>query len=425
MIPLLTKPNIKSDLIYRGIKPAIDLNFAKNKSLVDDISKQNLITFSRASSGTFVGSNGLVQTIAADVPRFTHHPITLESLGLLIEEQRTNLVRVSSNFSDAKWTPNNATVTANATNAPDGTNTAQLITASSTSEVGFTDTSINATTNTTYTSSIFVKQNTARYALLRLLPASGNANCWFDLQTGTVSLADTAIVSATITPYPNGWYRISATATVGSSVVVQNRFDFRIASSSGGYSTISGQSAYMWGAQVEVGANPCSYIATTSATVTRAADNCYIDGSNFSRWYNPFLGTVYCDGYTPLAVVTPSNGYFYSFYNSTLGGGYSFSAQILTTGSLLMQYRNAGNFDISLGTLTSNTRSKLASSLETGLACASYNNQFYASNSSTSLPTVNTLYIGNQGSGFFLNAPIKRLAYWGVKLPQIQKLTLI
>ncbi|MEH2393699.1 MAG: hypothetical protein V7K21_19230 [Nostoc sp.] len=423
MIPLLMKPNVRSDLIYRGVRPALDLNFAKNKSLVDNISKTNLITFSRASSGTFVGSDGLIQTAATDAARFTHNPITLESLGLLIEEQRTNLVQASSDFSSAAWGIGSVTIAANATNAPDGTNTAQLITTSATSECGFTEFSINATTNTTYTSSVFVKQNTCRYFILRLLPASGNASCWFDLQTGTVSFSDTAIVSATITPYPNGWYRISATATVGSSVAYQNRFDFRLASTTGSFGNVVGQSLYMWGAQVEVGANPSSYIPTTGATVTRAADNCYINSSNFSSWYNPAQSTIYCDAYTPLAVITPNSGYFYSFYNTTLGGGYSFAAQILPAGTLAMSYRNVGNFDISMGALISNTRSKSAYSLESGLICASYNNQLSASNNPTSLPTVNILYIGNQ-NGLCLNAPIKRLVYWGIKLPQIQNLTL-
>jgi len=72
--------------------PSLDLNFAANKNLVDDISGNNLITFSRASTGTFVGSNGLIQTAASGVPRFDHNPATGESLGLLVEEARTNLL---------------------------------------------------------------------------------------------------------------------------------------------------------------------------------------------------------------------------------------------------------------------------------------------------------------------------------------------
>jgi hypothetical protein len=72
--------------------PSLDLRFADSKSLTDAVSGQNLITFTRASSGTYVGSDGLIKTALADVPRFDHDPETGESLGLLIEEQRTNLL---------------------------------------------------------------------------------------------------------------------------------------------------------------------------------------------------------------------------------------------------------------------------------------------------------------------------------------------
>ena len=40
----------------------LDLNFAKNLSLTDSVSGDNLVTFSRASSGTYVGSDGLIKT---------------------------------------------------------------------------------------------------------------------------------------------------------------------------------------------------------------------------------------------------------------------------------------------------------------------------------------------------------------------------
>ena len=79
--------------------PSLDLNFAANKSLVDDISGNNLITFSRDSVGTFFDSNGLLQTAASGVPRFDHDPVTRESLGLLIEGPRTNLLLNSATLS--------------------------------------------------------------------------------------------------------------------------------------------------------------------------------------------------------------------------------------------------------------------------------------------------------------------------------------
>jgi hypothetical protein len=82
-----------SNLIYsQAGMPSLDLRFAETKSLNDFISSTNLITFTRASNATFIDSNGLIQTATTDVPRFDHNPATGESLGLLIEEQRVNLL---------------------------------------------------------------------------------------------------------------------------------------------------------------------------------------------------------------------------------------------------------------------------------------------------------------------------------------------
>lgn len=407
MIPLLMKRNIKSDLIYRGIRPVLDLNFAKNKSLIDDISRQNLITFSRASSGTFVGNNGFIQTAATDVPRFVHNPTTLESLGLLIEEQRTNLVQFSSDFSDAKWNSGNVTVTVNATNAPDGTNTAQLITSTSNAECGFTEASINANTNTTYTSSIFVKQNTCRYALIRLLPASANANCWFDLQAGTVSYLDTAIVSATITPYLNGWYRVSATATVGSSVAYQNRFDFRLTGNNGSVYSIAGQSLYMWGAQVEVGANPSSYIPTTGATVTRAADIADIIGTNFSNWYDQNKGTWY---FSYASAPGEVNGMRLIALNS----GIAVFALNFSTTSIV--YYDVINSSVVVNTANNQSSNKLAFGYDVASTRIVGNGLLGGSSLSYTPIPPTRLYLGG-GNGYVnTNQTISRLVFWNNRL---------
>ena len=51
----------------------------------------DVVTLTRASSATYWDANGVLQTAAADEPRFDHDPVTGERLGLLREEQRTNL----------------------------------------------------------------------------------------------------------------------------------------------------------------------------------------------------------------------------------------------------------------------------------------------------------------------------------------------
>ena len=51
-----------------GGTPVLDLNFAALKSL------DSRITFTRASSGTYLDSSGILQTAASGAARFTHDP---------------------------------------------------------------------------------------------------------------------------------------------------------------------------------------------------------------------------------------------------------------------------------------------------------------------------------------------------------------
>ena len=81
-------------------RTVLDLNFAGNKSLIDAVSGNNLITFTRASTATYVGNDGLIKTAAVDEARFNHDFTTGESLGLLIEESRTNILLKSEKLNE-------------------------------------------------------------------------------------------------------------------------------------------------------------------------------------------------------------------------------------------------------------------------------------------------------------------------------------
>ena len=82
---------------YPTIKPSLNLNFARSRSL------DPRITFTRASTATYVGRDGLIKTAGEDEARFDHDPDTLESLGLLLEESRTNLITYSQDFTNIVW----------------------------------------------------------------------------------------------------------------------------------------------------------------------------------------------------------------------------------------------------------------------------------------------------------------------------------
>ena len=76
-----------------------------------------LFTFTRASTATRINASGLLETVAADTPRFDFDPVTLECKGLLIEEGRTNLLTYSTDLTNAAWAPQYA-----------GTGTAPIVT---------------------------------------------------------------------------------------------------------------------------------------------------------------------------------------------------------------------------------------------------------------------------------------------------------
>jgi len=90
-----------------GTRPSLDLQFADRRDLVDATTGSNFVVFTRASSGTYVGSDGLIKTATTDKARFDHDPTTGESLGLLVEESRTNLL-----LNSATLATQNVTVTA-------------------------------------------------------------------------------------------------------------------------------------------------------------------------------------------------------------------------------------------------------------------------------------------------------------------------
>jgi hypothetical protein len=286
------------DSLYNaaGQVPSLDLNFATTKSLTDSVTGASLITFTRASSGTYIDSAGVLQTAATDVPRFDHNPTTGESLGLLVEEQRTNLLLRSEEFDLSPWSAVNGLArTANQIAAPNGTLTADLL-ASDGTQIGYTIQSGSVASQfvsgVTYTFSVYLKKaNTSTvYTLLygvTFNSGGSNSVATWNLDTGVPSFSNGA--TGSMTAVGNGWYRCIITHTATASETRDQQW-LRMASNSG--------DVYAWGAQLEAGAFPTSYIKNvdTAAGVTRNADVAIISGSAFSSWYRQDEGTVFYEG---------------------------------------------------------------------------------------------------------------------------------
>ena len=230
-------------------------------------------------------------TAPANVPRFDHNPTTGESLGLLIEEQRTNLFTYSDDFADASWTKSNATIDSNTVVAPDGTLTGDTVVETTATGGHSVRKSSSVTSGTFYTISAFVKAAGRNWVRIAFSTGFTSTNTWFDIANGVVGTV--GATSASITDVGNGWYRISATQAATSTTTGLFFITMETSGSGVTYTGDGWSGIYIWGAQLEAGSFPTSYIPTTSATVTRNADLAVMAGSNFSSWYNAGEGTFY------------------------------------------------------------------------------------------------------------------------------------
>ena len=250
--------------LYPTTRPTLDLNFAATKRL------DPRITYTRASTGTFVGSNGLVQSAAVNQARFEHNPTTGESLGLLVEEARTNNVFYSQSIQS--WALDGMTVQGNATASPDGTITAAKLIANNGGN--YTEARTNSfTLSGASTFSCFLKSAGFTSASLRF-SQDNDKRAQFNLESGTVTSIGSGVTAYEMKLVGNGWYRCSITASDhnGYSGIFVAAWDGIFGNGVDG--------VFAWGAQLEAGTFPTSYIPTVASAVTRAADVCTVTNSN-------------------------------------------------------------------------------------------------------------------------------------------------
>lgn len=256
-----------------GVDPSLWADFVNNRYAVNGVEAPfaDVFTYTRASTATYFDASGVLQTASANTPRFDYDPVTHDAKGILIEESRTNLLLRSSEFENAVWGKRpGITVTPNTTTAPDGTLTADTFTNGAMIQGDSMGEGIIGVIGQLYTFSVWMKTNTTTTAGISLGRASNNP---------------TVIQSVNLT---NQWQRFSISWTLATNTTLYANI----------YSPSINNTLYIWGAQLEAGSFPTSYIPTTTAAVTRAADQCSNTSSNVitpSSWMSSTAHTLYTE----------------------------------------------------------------------------------------------------------------------------------
>ena len=227
--------------------------------------------------------------------------------------------------------------------------------------------------------------------------------------------------TASIASVGNGWFRCAwtatATATTSPNFFVYIDNGTTISYTGNGYSGI-----YIWGAQLEAGAFPTSYIPTVASQVTRSADAASMTGANFSSWYNQAEGTVYTEASSfsapnldNMALSLPNGtdntrGLLVNFRDTTL--------QVRVRGS-------GDEVTFENYTIVSGSYAKVALAHQGNIGASSANGAVATQKTITPLIPAELLTIGARGTTNPLNGHIRKLSYYPKALTaaELQALT--
>ena len=365
-------------------------------------------------------------TAASGVARFDHNPTTSESLGLLVEEQRTNLVLQSEDFTTT-WAPSGTSVTPNIIVAPNGTLTGDKLVETATTAVHRIDQVPATATSDSFSYSVYAKAAERTIVELRVADvgfATGSrAYATFDLVAGTTLSGNISAsnVSSSMQSVGNGWWRCTITATLSVSgtstfVYVTTRTNTSLLSAGESYTGDGYSGIYIWGAQLEAGAFPTSCIPTVASQVTRAADAASMTGANFSSWYRADEGTFVSTSAavntgTFRRIVSANNGSANS--NIYIAHSNDNARGFVIVNNVAEASFTAATFNGDFGTV--------ALAYKFNDVGFSFNGAL-ATDTVVTIPVVDRLSIGvnETGTTNFLNGHIRRISYYPKRLSNVE-----
>jgi hypothetical protein len=250
-------------------------------------------------------------------------------------------------------------------------------------------------------------------------PGVSNQRTFFNLSNGTVG-TNAVGNSASITSVGNNWYRcvITRTTSVGQTSI---RIEIAATTNDAVVSYVGdGVSGILvWGAQLELGSFPTSYIPTTTVSVVRSADVCSITGGDFSGIYNQSEGTLLTNAFTPASgdrtvVATDDNT-----SNEMV--------RLRTEGTNPFFKVTDGGVDvvaIDSGAISANITFKLAGAYRLNDFASSVDGGSAVTDTLGAIPTVDRMRIGSGQAGNTMCGCISSIRYYKKRLPNAKLQTL-
>jgi hypothetical protein len=252
------------------------------------------VTGDPQGEATRVNKDGLIESVAADVPRLDYpllDGVVQDCPTLLLEPSRTNSLPESENFS-TNWFVIGLSVSSGISSPDGGTNAYSLVEGTGTGGKIIYDAISVSAGSVTY--SLFMKKGDKRYTALLLSGVVTTSMFNVDLENGTGTTVTGSFDSTNIEEYPNGWYRISVTTTATAGNLNCNVYLMNGAAyNERNYTGNGTDKTYIFGAQLEAGSYPTSYIPTSGSAVTRTVDKCLNAGD--ANLFNDSEGTLFVD----------------------------------------------------------------------------------------------------------------------------------
>jgi hypothetical protein len=240
--------------------------------------------------------------------------------------------------------------------------------------------------------------------------ADGTAGSYIAFQAGTAS---NGTGSATIVNVGNGWYRCSVTVTpVGVTATDTQLYIALHDGTSTSYTGDNTSGAYIWGAQLEAGAFPTSYIPTTSAAVTRSADSAVV--TPISSFYNQSEGTLFAE-----AIVRPRAVNIASITQDATEDN-RLTLYTASTRTMRWFVNTAGvtEYNSESSAIEDGAVGKIAGAYKSNDVISATNGVLASGDTSITLPSSLThFFIGRTATTFPpLNGHIRKIAYWPRRL---------